>query len=104
MRQMMLDSVQVSAHALARERARQQLGNSHAAAAIAQPRKDQSRMRPMTQKIADPATPVGPAVLIDRDVVHIAQLEPCLAQAVADRLGGEARPVLLAAKALLLGG
>ena len=57
----------------------------------------------MTQELAEPATPISPTVLIYCDVIHIAELEPRLSQAVINCLSGKTRPVLLAAKALLLG-
>ena len=47
---------------------------------------------------------IGAAVLVDGDMVHVGEAEARLAQAICDRLRGETRPVLDAAKALLLGG
>lgn len=45
----------------------------------------------------------GATVLVECDVVHVAQLDPRLAQAIGDRMCGKAGPMLDAAKALLLG-
>ena len=58
----------------------------------------------MAQQIAKLADEIGPAVLIDRDVVHVTQTHPCLAQAILNRLRRKTGPVLHAAKSLLLGG
>ena len=58
----------------------------------------------MAQQIAKLTDEVSPAVLIDRDVVHVTQTNPCLAQAIADRLRRKTGPVLLTAKSLLLRG
>ena len=104
MREVMLDPVERGAQALARKRPRQQVKNSCAATAIAQARKDQPRIRSMAQQIAKLANEVSSAVLIDRDVVHVTQTHPCLAQAIPNRLRREAGPVLHTAKSLLLGG
>ena len=104
MREVMLDPVKRGAEALARKRPRQQFRNSRAATAIAQPREDQPRIRSMAQQIAKLADEVSPAVLIDRDVVHVTQTHPCLAQAIANRLRRKAGPVLHTAKSLLFGG
>ena len=44
---------------------------------------------------------IGPAVLIDGDVLDVGQREICLPQAIGDRLGREAGPMLYAAESLL---
>src|SRR5262245_39645276 len=102
MRHMMLDLVEFSAQLLARKRPRQAFRNSDAAATIAQPGEDQSRIWPMAQDVADLADPVGAAVLVDCDVVYIAQAQASLPQAIADRLRWKACPVFLAPKPLFL--
>ena len=73
-------------------------------APIAPARDDQREIRPMAQQIAELAKEVGPAVLIDGDVVHIAQIHLGLAQAICDSLRWKTCPMLHAAKAFLLGG
>ena len=47
---------------------------------------------------------VRPGIAVDRDVVEIVDRDAGLVQAIADRLGGEARPVLDAAKPFFLRG
>ena len=58
----------------------------------------------MTQQIAKLTDEVGPAVLIDRDVVNVTQSNSRLTQTILNRLNREPGPVLHPAKALLLSG
>ena len=53
------------------------------------------------QHVGDLAKEVGPAVLIDGDVVDLREREFTLAQAVGDRLRGKPGPVLDPVEALL---
>src|SRR5207244_1263845 len=47
--------------------------------------------------------PVGPAALVDGDVIDVSKRNLCLAQAIGDCLGGKSCPVLNPAEALLFG-
>src|SRR5262245_55649014 len=104
MREVMLDLVQRCTEALAWECLCQEFRNLRAAIPIAPPRVDQPRIRSMTEQIAQLTNEVGPAVLINRNVVHVTQSNSRLTQAILNRLGRKAGPVLHTAKSLLLGG
>ena len=58
----------------------------------------------MGEEIADLPQQIGPAVLIDRDVVHIIEPQVRLPQTIGDGLRWKARPMLDAAEPLLLRG
>jgi hypothetical protein len=58
----------------------------------------------MAEKIADFPHPVGTAVQIDRDMVHIAEAQAGFAQAIGDRLRGKPCPMLDAPKTLFFRG
>ena len=104
MRQMMLHPVEFRAHGLAREGLLQQNREPLAGAAIAYPAEHQIDVGALGQKIANLAHEVGATVLIKRNVFHIRNLNACLTQTIGDGVGGKPRPMLYAAKSLLLGG
>src|SRR5262245_13975398 len=58
----------------------------------------------MAYQISELAQNIGPAVLIDRDMVHVVQVQLRLAQAIFNRLGRKTSPVFDAAKAFFLCG
>ena len=63
---------------------------------------DEPEIRALRGQIGKLPEEIGPAVLIDRDMLDVGQLKTCLPQAVGDRLRRKAGPVLDAAEALLL--
>ncbi len=62
---------------------------------------DEAQARAAAQDVERTAEVVDLGVPIDGDVIHIAQLEPSIGKAPFHRLGGQTRPVLDTAKALL---
>src|SRR5947209_1747861 len=58
----------------------------------------------MRQRIRDPAQARRTVILVDRDVLHIAQAKPRLVQAIGDRLARETAAMLDPAEALFLRG
>ena len=70
---MMLDAVELAAQALARKGSRQQIRNALRALRRLRQRDRAPALRSgrWRQQIAKLAQEIGPAVLIDRDVVHI---------------------------------
>ena len=63
----------------------------------------QARRGPVGRHETEPAPVVDAGVAIDADVFDLAQVQPCFAQAIVDRLGRQPRPMLDAAKTFLLG-
>src|SRR6266567_288647 len=102
MREVVLDGVELCTETLPRERPLQERWNGRAAAAVGQPMEHERRAQAMAEDITDLAQQIEAAVLVERDVVHIGQLDARLAQAIGDRLCGKAGPMLDTAKALLL--
>ena len=79
-----------------------QLGlNARALAPVAHPVEHHPEIRPARDEIAELVQEVRAPVLVDRHVRDVRQLHARLSQAVADRLGREASPVLDAPEALL---
>src|SRR5262249_54960017 len=99
---MMLHGVDFPADSLAGKSLLQEKRNASSGAAGAQAAEHQVKVGAFDQEIGDLAQHVGPIVLIERDVFHIAKLHTCLSQAIGDSLGRKARPMLDAAEALLL--
>src|SRR5262249_1097420 len=64
---------------------------------------EQPPSRCMGCEVPQLAQPMGPAVLVDRDVLHIAEPEVRLAQAIGDRLRRKSGPALAPVKAPFLG-
>ena len=90
MRNVMFDVVKRAAETLTRKRLRQQLRDLRPRATVLQSVKHQSQLGGIGDEKTDLAQEVGSAVLIDRDVLHVVQLQPRLAQTVGD--GSDGKP------------
>src|SRR5262249_27243283 len=104
MAQVMLDVVHLTLKAIAGKCFGQQFTHVLPFSAVAKPLKDQRRIGTLPGEISKFAPEVGAAVLIERDMIQLAETDAGFAQAISDRLGGKSRPVLDAAKALFFRG
>ena len=82
---MVLDAMKLAEKTLAGQAAPQQLGKLFPLAAVAQPVAQQPETWRMRQCVADPAHSRRSAILVNRDVVNLAQGHSSLAQAICDR-------------------
>ena len=104
MAEMMLDGMHGAAELLLRQVPLEVAGDVGAIAALAQAIQHIARADARGQHIGELAPAVGAVVAVDRDVLDVAQRDPGLGQAIADRFAGEAAPMLDAPEALLLDG
>ena len=100
----MLDRMDLGSQRRAGERRREQLGDRGAGLPVAQAPQHQAEVRPLLQDVAELPQLVGAAVLVDRDMVDVAQARAGFREAIGDRLRGKAGPVLDAPEPFLLGG
>ena len=98
---MMFNVVHPSMEVLAREGCSHQFRNASSSAPILQAAQHESEVRPLRYNIGQLPKEIGPAVLIDRDVLNIGKLETRFPQAVGNCLRREARTMLHAAEPLL---
>src|SRR5262249_3212684 len=91
------------ADALSRKRLGQELTRAFSLGPVAEPLDHERRVGAPLNEEGGLAPKVRPIVLIERDVVDIAETQPRLAQTIGQSLRGEPRPVLDAPEALFLG-
>jgi hypothetical protein len=101
MRQVMLYRNHGAAKLLIRKRRFQQRSNAITLVAITQPIQHQPHIRPAPDHIAEALPKIGPAILIDRNMIDIGQRQPGIFKAPGNGLAGEASPMLDPAKAFL---
>jgi hypothetical protein len=101
MTEMMLDGMDCAGELLVRQRALQVAGDIGAVLAMTQPLQDITGAHARGQDVGELAPAVGRIVAVDRDVVHIGERDAGFLEAIADRLAGEAAPVLDPPEALL---
>ncbi len=102
--EMVLDLVKFRANGLARERHDEQGEKRIAGEPVAHALAHERDAGRRADDVGELAQGVGAVVLVDGDMVDVADGEIRLAQAIGDRLGGKPGPVLDAAEAFLLGG
>src|SRR5260221_9967951 len=103
MAEMMHDAVEARLNGVIRKGLCQELARAFTFAAIAQALNYQRWVWAPPREEREFAPDVRPVVLIERDMVDLAQLYARLAKAVTDRLRWESGPMLDAPEALLLG-
>src|ERR1700683_4492469 len=102
MRQMMFDPMHLTAEAFGWEAFPQMISDATAGVAVRELVNDETDIRAAHYRVGNLPQQVRPAVLIDADVLHLAQLQLSLPQTVGDGLRWKTRPVLHAPEALLL--
>jgi hypothetical protein len=70
---------------------------------VSQPIEHEANARGPGSEVAQLTPPIAAAVLVNGDMIEVRKRKPRLAQAIGDGLRGEARPVLDAPEAFLLG-
>ena len=98
---MMLNLVHRATEALAGKALGHQFRDISSSASVLQAVKHESEVRALRHQIGQLPEEIGPAVLIDRNMLNIGQGEACFPQAVGNCLRGKASPMLHAAEALL---
>src|SRR5215467_269154 len=94
MREMVFDIVGRTAKVIGGKCLGEELWNLPPLAAIPEAAEHEADFGRMKRKICDLAPAVSAAVLVDRDMIHIGQAQPCVLQAIGDRLRGEPGPML----------
>ena len=92
MRQMMLDLMHLAAKALAGKVRCQQIRDALARAPVLEPVEHEPEVRALRHQIGELPEEIGPAVLIDGDVLDIGEREARFPQAIGDRLRRESQP------------
>src|SRR6185369_10200775 len=104
MREMMLDMMNTGTQPLIRKSGPQRRFNIRSAANIPELGPHEPRIRPVRKQETKPAKIVYARSAVDGDVINVSNADASFAQAVLHRLRRQTRPMLDAAKALLLGG
>src|SRR3954451_9609333 len=99
--EMMLNIVEYPAKAISRKCFGEEFGNLLPPAAVPETAEQETHFGRMGCQICDFPHAMGPAVLVNGEMLHICQTQPGFTQAVGDGLRGEPRPMLDPAKALL---
>jgi hypothetical protein len=99
---MMFDPVHLAMKSLARAIYFQHIRNALARATVLEPMDDKLRVHAPRRQIGELPQEISAIILIDRDMLNVGQPDTRFSQAVSDRLGWEAGPMLHTTKAFLL--
>src|SRR5262249_50098940 len=97
----MLNLVHLATEALTGRACGHQFGDISSSAPVLQAVKHESDVRALRHQIGQLPEEIGPAVLIDRNMLNIGNGEACFPQAVGNCLRGKASPMLYTAEPLL---
>src|SRR6516162_3191576 len=104
MREMVLDIVRRTAKVISGKCLCKEFWNLPTLATILEAAEREANFGRMERKIGDLARAVSAAILVNRNMMHLGQADPCFAQAVGYGLRGKPSPMLDPAKPLLFGG
>src|SRR5262249_36472981 len=99
MRQMVLNLVHLAAEVLARKARGHQFRDVSSSTPVLEAVKHESEVRALRHQIGQLPEEIGPAVLIDRNMLNVGKGDAGFPQAVGNRLRWEASPMLHAAEA-----